>query len=194
MYQLVQFLVDPVTKSRIHIVKGDPKNFLPTVIPKENLPVEYGGTCQCAGGCIPVLDATELLARATNNAVDDSMGMDTQYISYDYEKVLECDRADSTFSWYFESKDGYDIDFSVEILPAGADPADSNRKKVYAKIPTRCTTSKGEYKSTAPCKLLFRWDNNFSYFNSKTVRYMCQVSQLSAQDESLLQSTLDTTS
>lgn len=121
---------------------------------------------------------------------------------------------------YFEVKDGYDIDFSVELLPvSGAREADPNRRVLIHKV-GRHTAGKGTFKapfagakvsanisttqsthtmqlctrigsragrslalfslllfrsfaSILP-QLLFRWDNNFSYFNSKHIRYTVQ--------------------
>jgi len=170
LYQAVQVFLDANTKQRVHIVSGDPKAFLPTVIPKESLPVEYGGTFETKE-----LDVQE-------GESDDSAGLDTELVSYDFTKELECGAEGGTFNWYFKCDGGYDIDFSVEMQTPSQQPDD---KKTYAKIPSRCVTNKGSYKSEGPCKLIFRWDNNFSYFTSKTVKYMVGVSQMGAEDEAL---------
>lgn len=43
--------LDEVTVAKISILGSDYKGKLLEQIPKENLPVEYGGTCKCEGGC-----------------------------------------------------------------------------------------------------------------------------------------------
>lgn len=176
LYQLVQNFVDPVTKSRLHIVNGDPKQYLPTIIPKENLPVEYGGTCSsCKGACVPIQDASEILKelKPVNH------GYESQYITYDFVKELECAENGGTFTWFFESEGGYDVDFSIEIQTpqTGAD------KKIFYKPVSRVVTSKGSYTSPTKCKLIFKWDNSYSYFNNKTIKFLVNVATLDIQVE-----------
>ncbi|KAG6830200.1 hypothetical protein H0H92_001787 [Tricholoma furcatifolium] len=43
--------LDPVTQSKIQILGGSYKEELLKQIPKENLPKDLGGTCECPGGC-----------------------------------------------------------------------------------------------------------------------------------------------
>jgi len=43
--------LDPVTVSKIHILGSGYKTELLKQVPAENLPAEFGGTCNCAGGC-----------------------------------------------------------------------------------------------------------------------------------------------
>ncbi|POM72800.1 Hypothetical protein PHPALM_10431 [Phytophthora palmivora] len=53
IWKLVSPLVNPKTRERIHVLRGQKditKALLEFVAP-ENLPKEYGGECQCEGGC-----------------------------------------------------------------------------------------------------------------------------------------------
>lgn len=179
IFQAVQVFLDDVTKSRIQIVAGNSSEVLLENIDAANLPAEYGGSCtgdRCkhgdtgiagAKGCIDVLDSSNL--SSVNNS-----GLDTQSVSYDFEKIVtsSSDHANDTFTWYFEVEGDYDIDFSVELLPiSGQKEADEN-KRVLVEKTQRLKNGKGTFKSPFPgAKLLFRWDNNFSYFASKTIHY-----------------------
>jgi hypothetical protein len=51
VWNLIKGWLDEVTVAKIHIHGSDYKQHLLAGIPAENLPVEYGGTCRCAGGC-----------------------------------------------------------------------------------------------------------------------------------------------
>lgn len=53
IWKIVSPLLNPKTRERIHVLRGqkDISKALLEFIPAENLPVEYGGTCACAGGC-----------------------------------------------------------------------------------------------------------------------------------------------
>ena len=48
-WSVIKGWIDPVTVQKIHIV-GNMKE-LHDQVPKENLPKEFGGTCECPGGC-----------------------------------------------------------------------------------------------------------------------------------------------
>lgn len=43
--------LDPVTVAKIHILGSGYEAELAKQIPKENLPKQFGGTCECPGGC-----------------------------------------------------------------------------------------------------------------------------------------------
>jgi len=187
LYSAVQLFLDNVTKQRIQIISGDPSEFLLSVIDADQLPQEYGGNCtgdrckhgglgDCLGlkGCADVLDASKLRPAGA----PDESGLDSQEISYDFEKVLQAAKEGDIFSWYFEvaGDAGYDIDFSVELLPAsGVRDADPTRRVLLEKV-QRLKTGKGSIKAPGPgAKILFRWDNNFSWMASKTIKYTLSV-------------------
>lgn len=179
IFQAVQVFLDDVTKSRIEVVSGDPGEFLLKHIDAENLPVEYGGKCtgeRCnhggldlpgLKGCVDELDASKLTAASVS-------GLDSELVKYAFEKVVSssADSAGDTFTWYFEVDDDMDVDFSVELLPISGQKEEDESKRVLVEKTQRLKTGKGSFKSPFPnAKLLFRWDNNFSWMASKTVRY-----------------------
>ena len=51
VWNVVKGFLDPVTVNKIHILGGGYEKELLSQIPKENLPTEFGGTCECGGGC-----------------------------------------------------------------------------------------------------------------------------------------------
>lgn len=51
VWNVVKGWLDPVTVAKINILGGGYQSELLKQIPAENLPKQYGGTCECAGGC-----------------------------------------------------------------------------------------------------------------------------------------------
>lgn len=51
VWSLVKPWLDEATVRKIHILGRNYKTELQEYIPKENLPADLGGSCNCAGGC-----------------------------------------------------------------------------------------------------------------------------------------------
>jgi CRAL/TRIO domain len=51
VFSVVKGFLDPVTVDKIHVLGFNYKMELLEQVPAENLPVEFGGTCECEGGC-----------------------------------------------------------------------------------------------------------------------------------------------
>lgn len=51
VFSVVKGFLDPVTVNKIHVLGANYKKELLEQVPVENLPVEFGGTCECPGGC-----------------------------------------------------------------------------------------------------------------------------------------------
>ena len=51
VWSVVKGFLDPVTVNKIHILGATYQSELLSQVPSENLPVEFGGTCSCDGGC-----------------------------------------------------------------------------------------------------------------------------------------------
>jgi hypothetical protein len=51
VWSVVRGFLDPVTVDKIHILGYNYQSELLAQVPKENLPIEFGGTCECDGGC-----------------------------------------------------------------------------------------------------------------------------------------------
>ncbi|KAL7275061.1 cytosolic factor, phosphatidylinositol/phosphatidylcholine transfer protein [Rhizina undulata] len=50
-FRVVKAFLDPVTVEKIHILGSGYQTELLEQIPAENLPVKFGGKCECEGGC-----------------------------------------------------------------------------------------------------------------------------------------------
>lgn len=52
VFSVVKGFLDPVTVQKIHVLGSGYKKELLDQIPAENLPVQFGGKCNCPGGCM----------------------------------------------------------------------------------------------------------------------------------------------
>ncbi|KAI9715792.1 MAG: cytosolic factor, phosphatidylinositol/phosphatidylcholine transfer protein [Chrysothrix sp. TS-e1954] len=52
VFSVVKRFLDPVTVNKIHVLGGGYQKELLAQVPKENLPKMFGGSCECAGGCM----------------------------------------------------------------------------------------------------------------------------------------------
>lgn len=50
-FSVVKGFLDPVTVEKIHLLGSGYQEELLKQVPKENLPKEFGGECECEGGC-----------------------------------------------------------------------------------------------------------------------------------------------
>ncbi|KAM3422265.1 hypothetical protein BST61_g2626 [Cercospora zeina] len=51
VFNVVKRFLDPVTVAKIHVLGSGYQKELLAQVPAENLPKEFGGTCECPGGC-----------------------------------------------------------------------------------------------------------------------------------------------
>jgi len=200
LYSAVQMFLDEVTKQRLQIISGDPAEFLLSQIDPDQLPKQYGGNCtgeQCnhgglgkdmpgqIKGCVDVLDSSNLKPAG---APDDA-GLEKQEISYDFEKEVTAENEGDVFTWYFEigGDKTYDVDFSVELLPVSGKKEPDVSKKVLIQKVQRLKTHKGNFKAPyAGAKLLFRWDNNFSWMAGKSLKYNVECQKATTELDQLV--------
>lgn len=52
VFGMVKGFLDPVTVKKIHVFGSGYESELLSQIPAENLPVQFGGKCECEGGCM----------------------------------------------------------------------------------------------------------------------------------------------
>jgi len=168
LWEVVKSFLPSSTITKLHVLGSDYKEKLRALIDAEQLPEEYGGTCKCPGGCIKMKTEAEV----KQILLKDHTGLQLveKYVGAGekFEVVLEGEPGDE-FKWSFDVDSGYDINFGVEMKPLDGGAT------VTVKIPGRCNTSKGQYTTTAPCTLSFLWDNSYSYFNGKNLKYHASV-------------------
>jgi len=51
VFSFIKGFLDPVTVAKIHVLGSGYQTELLNQIPAENLPTQFGGTCECEGGC-----------------------------------------------------------------------------------------------------------------------------------------------
>ena len=51
VFSVVKGFLDPVTVAKIHVLGSTYQSELLEQVPKENLPKQFGGTCDCKGSC-----------------------------------------------------------------------------------------------------------------------------------------------
>jgi hypothetical protein len=176
LFNLAWVFLDDITKSRIFVLAHDPHyTELRKHISMDQLPKEYGGACECKGGCVPEPDATAFTSGGGDggggaHADDDGLDRCTVAAGKAITRELKCDNAEgATFTWYFETKDGFDIGFSVALTRA------QGGGTINIKPSSRCVKSKGSHTADGPCTLVFVFDNSFSYLRSKHVRYLLEM-------------------
>lgn len=52
VFSVVKGFLDPVTVNKIHVLGAGYQSELLAQVPKENLPKQFGGECECQGGCM----------------------------------------------------------------------------------------------------------------------------------------------
>jgi hypothetical protein len=63
LWKIIKGFLDPVVAAKVIVLDGDwKKTLLDTYIDADALPAEYGGKCNCAGGCIPMYKAEDIKA------------------------------------------------------------------------------------------------------------------------------------
>lgn len=113
--------IDPVTRSKIHVVKGDPRETLLAHIDASQLPAEYGGTCNtCPNSpdccrAYPLSAFVELLPLRESDLAD--ILVHETIKSGKHVKATVDLAAGEVAEWFWTLKDKEDIDWSVEFVP-----------------------------------------------------------------------------
>ncbi len=168
-FRAVKPFLPSVITDAIELVGGDSKTELQKYFPKETLPPRFGGT----GPEVKMPDESVLKSAAAATADGEELEECNISAGDQLELVVDAENAAGTFGWYFVSEGGYDVGFSVKIEEKGGEIVELRK---YAKL----TTDKGTYTSKGPCKLTFTWDNSYSLFTSKTIKYYASVAEVAA--------------
>lgn len=167
-----------MTRGKIHVIKGDPSEFLRTQVAPEHLPAEYGGTCgTCPNSpdCVkqwPLADALKLLPLKASD-----VPLTAATIKAGKDVTVKHDlKAGQAVEWLWQLPDsGHDVDFSVTFTPA-----DAAQKPIHVCLAARiisCADLDAQANWRAPCEgtVEIKWDNHFSYFSSKRLKYWTNV-------------------
>jgi len=119
---------------------------------------------------VQVMDCSEILQKLSNNDFDDGLTRENVAAGGTLTKELSCGPEGGVFTWFFESEGQYDIDFEIKLT--------QDNKEVTVKPKSRSLTNKGSYTARGAAKLAFEWDNSYSYFNSKDIKYCVDLSPL----------------
>eukprot|EP00954_Amorphochlora_amoebiformis_P025119 1370984-Amorphochlora_amoeboformis.AAC.1 len=85
-----------------------------------------------------------------------------------FEICIEAENSAGTFGWYFVSEGDYDVGFSVTV--------EEKDGKIEPRKFNKIIADKGSYTSKGPCVVRIVWDNSYSLFTSKTIKYYASVS------------------
>ena len=185
IYAVARPFLDVRTQEKIHIVSSDSQlKEVMSSLGLENVPKEYGGTCECAGGCVPyvthgqsaeeeaVVQEMEEADTGKEEAINVSAGKT-------YEATLPVTVAASMEAtvWWRVSIDKKDIQLSVQWQgdDSTVHPLAQPRKIDAGE---RCGVVRGsavltEQDGAGRVRLVF--DNSYSRFTSKDVRWRVGV-------------------
>jgi hypothetical protein len=185
IWAIVKGWIDPVTRAKIHIVKGDPKPTLLAHIDADQLPAEYGGTCnRCLNSpqCAKLFTIQEFAELLPLKIEDKNLVASLKKETVKAGKVLKVSlplKAGEAGEWVWQQtgSDKDDIDFSVTFVPtpsAAAAPAVSEPIQVCLESRVQSQTvflPQGSYLAPVDGTLFVEWSNKFSWMSSKHVAY-----------------------
>jgi hypothetical protein len=187
IWGLIKPFLDKKTRQKIHILGRDLAPLVADLGP-ECLPVEYGGTCRCAGGCMNETASKEELARLNIEWVADDPAPDVEpelkervVAARDkFRLELRCAHERAAVHWYWRVA-AKDIGFSVEFTPARAGAA----PKIvvpHARVDAAKGPVEGSFVAEEEGVCALVWDNSYSMLSVKTVRYFVSETDVLEDD------------
>lgn len=173
LFAIVKPWLDPATKAKIHVLGSDFKAKLLQHIDAEQLPAEYGGSCNtCTEGCMPVTDVKQFQEDLKKS--EEGLELKTHTIGARKTFQLKLRGGDqAVFSWFFKTT-SHDVSFGVDF------EADSGEKICVTK-PARVEAHKNPIQSSWACKgsgmVVLTWDNSHSWFTSNPLNYFLGVAE-----------------
>jgi len=159
MWKLVKPWLDPNTAASMNFLGTDFYDTLVTDIAPENIPKEYGGKCDCEGGCLPKVGSFQMSA--------DDHNVKALVLARDTLKVPFVAEKDTILKWEFKSVD-YDIGFGLFFL------RDDGVQEELIKV-KRCDSHKNKEEGRLVVQksgnYLFVWDNEYSKMRAKEINY-----------------------
>lgn len=175
IWSIVKGWVDPITRQKIHILKGDPTPTLLKYFDPSQLPAEYGGSCaSCANSpdCCkkyPLEDALALLPFREEDVASELTAVTIKSGKRESASVTLAAGEVAEWCWTLGPKE--DIDFSIAFTPseAAATPVPVAQA---CRIQSCGILAQGSYQAQSAGELTVLFDNNFSWLASKHVRYL----------------------
>eukprot|EP01006_Ploeotia_vitrea_P044868 TRINITY_DN66880_c5_g1_i1.p2 TRINITY_DN66880_c5_g1~~TRINITY_DN66880_c5_g1_i1.p2 ORF type:complete len:410 (-),score=252.58 TRINITY_DN66880_c5_g1_i1:104-1333(-) len=168
LYEMVKVFLPAYIKSNVHVLGADYKTQLLKYIDAEHLPEEYGGACKRN---VPEYSVEEIKKEMLRDQTGEKLLEHHVPAGQAFELTFDGDKGD-VFRWSFRVAYEYDVEFTATLVPK-ADPT----KTVQLARTARIITAKGEYTATEPCTVHFKWDNSYSYWNGKDLRYSATVNK-----------------
>ncbi len=159
-WNMVKPWLDERTQKKIFFYKDhETKAKLLEDIDADNLPVELGGNCNCAGGCVPsALDEVTEVEGMTEKIVVSRSSV---------EKRVSDLSAGAMLVWELSCDDDVDILFRVhsESISSGPDIFPSQR----------VSETTGNFVAPRAMRIAMTFDNSDSWLKSKTLRFRMAV-------------------
>lgn len=164
-YNLFKGMIDKRTQDKVVFCnEKDTPEVLRRAIDEDCIPEFLGGKCRCEGGCVYNTDESD----EATGVDEDNSDIKTEEITVLAGSVLKKEfpvEADHQIVWAFESATGSDVEFSVTFTPAV-----TSRQPVVVVPPTKCQNQDDSYTAAEKGTIAIQWSNQFSWFNSKTLR------------------------
>jgi phosphatidylinositol/phosphatidylcholine transfer protein len=196
MWKIIRPLVDPVTRQKVHVLGSNFKEVLLQHIDADQLPIEYGGSANIR---VPHYEGKVMNAEDFDPELkEENVAAGTRM-----EKQIKIGWHGGSVSWFFRTQ-SKDIKFSVEWIPdepaaaagtgTGTGTSDDSKDIVSTgahrhfivepiKVDSSKTRVQGSEDFNCPGTIVIIWDNSYSYFTSKTIRYNVGVVQYDDQDD-----------
>ena len=149
LWKLIKGALDPVTTEKIHVLGSNYQEVLRERFEANDLPSEYGGTCKCAGGCIPEFteqQALQIVAEAERKLNPDEL---TLAAGQTHAIRQEMGPWGGTLQVYFKAAKS-DVGFHAVFTPAHPAPsAAANHNKGRRRSSTDQTPSNAASSSAA---------------------------------------------
>jgi len=156
-WRIIKNFIDPAVALSLEILAPSEGAKMLAVIPEEYVPKELGGKSEYL---ISQVGGGEL-SKYTSHL---PKPFKVQIAAWkDFTKEVEADKAGTNIGWEF-STESYDIGFEV-TGPNGEVVVPYQRHNSNVKVVS------GLHSAENPGKYLLRWDNSYSYTNTKTLNY-----------------------